>query len=77
VPILIDATGRAMVGCIGSLSTDQIAFAKRLSDYKRDDPHMLVDLVVEKGAPDAAVVKFRAAVRQSGVKIVNRGTFCP
>jgi hypothetical protein len=77
VPVLIDATGRAMVGCIGALSTDQIAFAKRLVDYKRVDPHMLIDLVVEKGALDAAVVKFRAAIRQSGVKITNHGTFCP
>jgi hypothetical protein len=77
VPVTIKASGVALVGCIGVLTNDQIAFANRIADYKRYDPHMLIDLVIEKGAPDASVVKFRTTIRQSGVKLTNHGTYCP
>ena len=77
VPVFINASGAAQIGCFGGPTTDRIAFAKLLAEFKRYNPHILIDVVVENGAPATAVVKYRTLISQSGVEFTNRGTLCP
>jgi hypothetical protein len=77
VPVFINTLGAAQIGCFGSPTTDRIAFAKRLAEFKRYNPHILVTVVAENDAPSAAVVKYRTLIFLSRVEITNRGTLCP